>query len=78
MTCFRHRGEPLFQTHFLWQWVMDLRTRVAGSPHLQDDLRRRQEVTDRQTDRTSKIDIYRCTWSSLLTWQVRSLAASPC
>ena len=51
MTWFRRPGEPLFQTHFLWQWVMDLRTRVAGSPHLQDDLRGRQEVIDRQTDR---------------------------
>ena len=30
---------------------MDLTTRVAGSPHLQDDLRGRQEVTDTQTDR---------------------------
>jgi hypothetical protein len=42
---------PLFYTHFFWQWVMDLTTRVAGSPHLQDDLRGRQEVTDTQTDR---------------------------
>ena len=30
---------------------MDLTTRMAGSPHLQDDLRGRQEVTDTQTDR---------------------------
>jgi len=58
MTRFRHPGEAVFQTHFLWQWVMDLRTRVAGSPHLQDDLRGRQEVTDRQDIKNRYIQVY--------------------
>jgi hypothetical protein len=37
---------------------MDLRIRVAGSPHLQDDLRGRQEVTDRQDIKNRYTQVY--------------------